>query len=76
MAMNNRDRVGKAFDLLSEGLLDEVDEFFQLAQIHAISPYWTTPCRGDRRRSGFSLPRPGADLSVGGLGPCWAVRVV
>lgn len=26
MAMNNRDRVGKAFDLLSEGLLDEVDE--------------------------------------------------
>lgn len=25
MAMNNRDRVGKAFDLLSEGLLDEVD---------------------------------------------------
>ena len=26
MAMNNRDRVGKAFDLFSEGLLDEVDE--------------------------------------------------
>ena len=26
MAMNNRDRVGKAFDLLSEGLVDEVDE--------------------------------------------------
>ena len=26
MAMNNRDRVGKAFDLLSEGLLDEIDE--------------------------------------------------
>lgn len=26
MAMNNRERVGKAFDLLSEGLRDEVDE--------------------------------------------------
>ncbi|UKA69008.1 DUF499 domain-containing protein (plasmid) [Arthrobacter sp. FW306-05-C] len=26
MAINNRDRVGKAFDLLSEGLLDAVDE--------------------------------------------------
>ena len=26
MAINNRDRVGKAFDLLSEGLLDTVDE--------------------------------------------------
>lgn len=26
MAINNRDRVGKAFDLLSEGLLDFVDE--------------------------------------------------
>lgn len=26
MAINNRDRVGKAFDLLSEGLLDVVDE--------------------------------------------------
>lgn len=26
MAMNNRDRVGKAFDLLSEGLIDVVDE--------------------------------------------------
>ncbi len=26
MAMNNRERVGKAFDLLSEGLLDVVDE--------------------------------------------------
>lgn len=26
MAMNNRDRVGKAFDLLSEGLVDVVDE--------------------------------------------------
>lgn len=26
MAINNRDRVGKAFDMLSEGLFDEVDE--------------------------------------------------
>src|SRR5699024_11156226 len=26
MALNNRDRVGKAFDLLSEGLHDEVNE--------------------------------------------------
>lgn len=31
MAMNNRDRVGKAFDLLSEGLLDEVDEVMTCA---------------------------------------------
>ena len=25
MAMNNRERIGRAFDLLSEGLLDAVD---------------------------------------------------
>ncbi|WP_182050741.1 Swt1 family HEPN domain-containing protein [Changpingibacter yushuensis] len=31
MAMNNRDRVGKAFDLLSEGLLDVVDEVMTAA---------------------------------------------
>ncbi len=31
MAMNNRDRVGKAFDLLSEGLLDSVDEVMTTA---------------------------------------------
>ena len=31
MAMNNRDRVGKAFDLLSEGLLDSVDEVMTAA---------------------------------------------
>ena len=31
MAVNNRDRVGKAFDLLSEGLLDSVDEVMTAA---------------------------------------------
>lgn len=31
MAINNRERVGKAFDLLSEGLLDVIDEAMTLA---------------------------------------------
>lgn len=39
MAMNNRDRVGKAFDLLSEGLLDEVDEVMTRAYK---TPDWPT----------------------------------
>ena len=33
MAMNNRDRVGKAFDLLSEGLLEYVGPLVE-TQVH------------------------------------------
>ncbi|PJM74972.1 Swt1 family HEPN domain-containing protein [Bifidobacterium simiarum] len=38
MAMNNRDRVGKAFDFLSEGLLDPVDDVMQ--RVYR-TPDWT-----------------------------------
>lgn len=50
MAMNNRDRVGKAFDLLSEGLLDKVDEVMTRAYNTADWPAeWA---KGDAQRRG------------------------
>lgn len=51
MAMNNRDRVGRAFDLLSEGLLDVVDEVMTGAYS---SSDWTTEWATDdaQRRGG------------------------
>ena len=52
MAMNNRDRVGKAFDLLSEGLLDEVDEV--MTRVHSSSDWPTKWAEDDARRRGGS----------------------
>ena len=53
MAMNNRDRVGKAFDLLSEGLLDVVDEVMTRAYKTADWPAaWA---REDAQRRGGPL---------------------
>ncbi|MDO5699262.1 MAG: DUF499 domain-containing protein [Dermatophilus congolensis] len=53
MAMNNRDRVGKAFDLLSEGLLDEVDEVMTRAYKTADWP--TAWAKEDAQRRGGPL---------------------
>lgn len=53
MAMNNRDRVGKAFDLLSEGLLDEVDEVMTRAYK---TPDWPAAwAKEDAQRRGGPL---------------------
>lgn len=53
MAMNNRDRVGKAFDLLSEGLLDEVDEV--MTRVHSSSDWPTKWAEEDAHRRGGPL---------------------
>lgn len=53
MAMNNRDRVGKAFDLLSEGLMDEVDEVMTRAYKTADWP--TAWAKEDAQRRGGPL---------------------
>lgn len=50
MAMNNRDRVGKAFDLLSEGLLDEVDEV--MTRVHSSSDWPAKWAEDDAQRRG------------------------
>lgn len=50
MAMNNRDRVGKAFDLLSEGLLDEVDEV--MTRVHSSSEWPAKWAEEDAQRRG------------------------
>ena len=50
MAMNNRDRVGKAFDLLSEGLLDSVDEVMTAA--YGTSEWPTAWAQEDAQRRG------------------------
>lgn len=47
MAMNNRDRMGRAFDLLSEGLHDLVDE--------VITTRSNGPARGQGRTSGAGV---------------------
>ena len=53
MATNNRDRVGKAFDLLSEGLIDVVDEVMTKAYSSADWP--TKWAEEDARRRGGPL---------------------
>lgn len=53
MAMNNRDRVGKAFDLLSEGLLDEVDEV--MTQAYKSTDWPTAWAEEDAQRRGGPL---------------------
>ncbi|MBF6276374.1 MULTISPECIES: Swt1 family HEPN domain-containing protein [Nocardia] len=53
MAMNNRDRVGKAFDLLAEGLQDVVDEVMTRAQ--GSSEWPTKWAEEDARRRGGPL---------------------
>ena len=50
MAMNNRVRVGKAFDLLSEGLLDSVDEVMTAA--YGTSDWPATWAQEDAQRRG------------------------
>nr|WP_286982135.1 DUF499 domain-containing protein [Corynebacterium sp. UBA5992] len=50
MAMNNRDRVGKAFDLLSEGLLDEVDEV--MTRVYKTADWPETWAKDDAQRRG------------------------
>lgn len=50
MAMNNRDRVGKAFDLLSEGLMDVVDEV--LTKVYRSTDWPTQWAEEDARRYG------------------------
>lgn len=52
MAMNNRDRVGKAFDLLSEGLIDVVDEV--MTRVHSSSDWPTKWAEDDAQRRGGS----------------------
>lgn len=53
MAINNRDRVGKAFDFLSEGLVDPVDEVMQ-GVFH--TPDWTGAwARADQQKYGTPL---------------------
>ncbi|GAB2470412.1 Swt1 family HEPN domain-containing protein [Luteococcus sediminum] len=53
MAMNNRDRVGKAFDLLSEGLLDEVDEV--MTQAYKTADWPAAWAKEDAQRRGGPL---------------------
>lgn len=53
MAMNNRDRVGKAFDLLSEGLLDTVDEV--MTRAYDTSDWPVAWARDDVQRRGGPL---------------------
>ncbi|MBT1165581.1 Swt1 family HEPN domain-containing protein [Bifidobacterium simiarum] len=53
MAMNNRDRVGKAFDFLSEGLVDPVDDVMQGV---FRTPDWTDAwARADQQKYGTPL---------------------
>ncbi|MFT0762924.1 Swt1 family HEPN domain-containing protein [Actinomyces sp. F1_1611] len=52
MAMNNRDRVGKELDLLSEGLLDEVDEV--MTRAYQTSDWPAVWAREDAQRWGGS----------------------
>ncbi|PPH37214.1 AAA family ATPase [Rathayibacter sp. AY1E3] len=53
MAMNNRDRVGKAFDLLSEGLLDDVDEV--MTRAYRTTDWPTQWAQEDAQRRGGPL---------------------
>ena len=50
MAMNNRERVGKAFDLLSEGLRDEVDEV--MTRVYDTADWPEAWARADAQRRG------------------------
>lgn len=50
MAVNNRDRVGKAFDLLSEGLEDVVDEV--MTRVHSSNDWPTKWADEDAQRRG------------------------
>jgi len=54
MAMNNRDRVGKAFDLLSEGLIDVVDEV--MTELYGTSDWPTEWAKEDAKKFG-GVPR-------------------
>ena len=53
MAMNNRDRVGKAFDLLSEGLLDVVDEV--MTRVYKTTDWPAAWAKEDAQRRGGPL---------------------
>lgn len=53
MAINNRDRVGKAFDLLSEGLVDVVDEV--MTGVYGTSEWPTKWAEEDAQRRGGPL---------------------
>lgn len=53
MAMNNRDRVGKAFDLLSKGLLDVVDEV--MTQAYKTTDWPAAWAKEDAQRRGGPL---------------------
>lgn len=63
MAINNRDRVGKAFDLLSEGLHDAVDEVMTKAYS---SPDWNERWASDdsQRRGGTARTYTKHDVQV------------
>ena len=50
MAMNNRERVGKAFDLLSEGLRDEVDEV--MTRVYDTADWPEAWAKADAQRRG------------------------
>lgn len=50
MAMNNRERVGKAFDLLSEGLRDEVDEV--MTKVYDTADWPEAWAKADAQRRG------------------------
>lgn len=54
MAMNNRDRVGKGFDLLSEGLQDVVDDVMTQAYR---TPDWPTRWAADEAQRHGTAPR-------------------
>ena len=54
MAINNRDRVGKAFDLLSEGLLDPVDDV--MARTYGTRDWTVSWAEEDARKFG-NAPR-------------------
>lgn len=63
MALNNRDRVGKAFDLLSEGLMDVVDEAMTDSfQTSAWPERWAE--REARRNGSFSRKYTKHDVQV------------
>ena len=61
MAMNNRERVGRAFDLLSEGLYDVVDEV--MTKAFGSSEWIERWAEADARRHG-SAPRALAKQDV------------
>ena len=53
MAMNNRDRVGKAFEYLSEGLIDPVDDV--MSKVFR-TPNWTDAwAQADQQKYGTAL---------------------